>query len=89
MYPSKPLPRESRKDRALKERAESLTGTRSGVGDEKRAVTQEEAAQLGIVTLRAAYVTAAPTAAQHNALVDDIRAIAATLNAMGAKFTGL
>lgn len=89
MYPSQPKKRMEVKDRVQIERAESLTGTRPGVGQEKRAVTQENAAALGVVRLMCEKVTDTPTLAQHNALVDDIRALAATLNAMGAKFTGI
>lgn len=88
MYPDKPTPRTSPKDRNQRQRAEELTGTRAGV-PEKKAVTREDAAALGQVELLSAMVTAAPTVAQHNALVADIRQIANALNRMGAKFTGL
>lgn len=53
------------------------------------AVTQGMAANLGNIAIQSKLVTAAPTADQHNALVRDIHALAAVLNAMGAKFTGL
>lgn len=70
------------------ERAESLTGF-GGAVPEKKAVTREDAGALGAVKLKAAHVTAAPTAADFNALVDDVRALAMLLNKLGANFTGL
>lgn len=68
------------------ERAEALTGSRGNVAPEKRAITREDAGAKGTQVLRATHVSAAPTAAQHNALVDDMRALATVLAAMGAKF---
>lgn len=87
MYPTKPT-RQPGNARALSERVERLTGDR-GKDDAGAAVTREVAASLGNITIRSKLVTAAPTAADHNALVADIHAIAAILNAMGAKLTGL
>lgn len=73
------------------ERADTLSGARnsSPAAETKKAITRQEAAQQGTIQLRSTYVTAAPTAEQHNALVHDILQIALVLNKMGAKFTGL
>lgn len=69
------------------QRVQDLVGDRNN--PEGQAVTIAMAAKLGQVAVKAQKVSAAPTAAEFNALVDDIAAIAATLNAMGARFTGL
>lgn len=69
------------------QRVQDLVGDRNN--PDGQAVTIAMAAALGQVAFKAKKVTAAPTAAEFNALVDDIAAIAATLNAMGARFTGL
>lgn len=88
-YPFRTGTRTTPQQRGQDERSEALTGSRSGAAPEKRAITREESGALGAVRLNSAKVTAPPTADEHNALVDDLRAIAAVLNAMGAKFTGL
>lgn len=77
--------------RVLAERTEALTGTRNSnpASEAKVAVTKDNAAQMGAIALRSTRVTAAPTMDQHNALVEDLRQIAAVLNAIGAKFSGL
>lgn len=80
---SKPTPQQ----RAQNERTQALTGLQ-GQDNSKKAVLVSDAAKVGSVSLLSAKVTAAPTAAEHNALVDDVRALALALNAMGAKFTG-
>lgn len=84
MYPSKgtrlPGPVNARP-----ERLDELAGER---GDD-RAVMQSDTAELGTIAILSRRVTAAPTAAEHNALVEDLHAIASMLNRMGAKFTGL
>jgi hypothetical protein len=62
------------------ENLQTLTGER-GDGD-GRAITR---ADLGAMTLTAVPVSATPTAAEYNALVDDMRAIASVLARIGAK----
>ena len=73
---------------AQSERIDRLLGQR-GTDTSGAAVTFEDAAALGSIALQSAIVSAAPTAAEHNALVADVRALAAILNTMGAKLTGL
>ncbi len=73
------------KERGTDQRLESLAGRNEPA---KRAVTREDASGLGLVRLTSSIVSAAPSAAEHNALVADIHALAAVLNLMGAKFTG-
>lgn len=70
------------------ERLQALVGDR-GRDEGQKAVTRADAAAMGAIALRSTYVTAAPTADQHNALVDDLRALAGVLNSMGARITGL
>lgn len=86
-YPTRNDIKPTPQQRAQNERAQALTGS-SGNLPGKKAVTRDDVASLGSVKLRSAHISAAPTAADHNALVDDVRAIAAALNAMGARFTG-
>lgn len=74
---------------AQDERAAALVGDRGRRAAELRAVTLKDAADAGVIELQARTVTAAPTAAEHNALVADIKAIAAVLTRLGAKFSGL
>lgn len=70
------------------EKLQGLVGDRGAGREEKLAVTREDAAKLGTLQLLSANAAgAAPTAAEHNALVTDLRALAAVLNAMGAKIT--
>lgn len=87
-YPANTTARPGPRARGKEERAEALTGDRPGAPG-KMAITREDAAKLGAIKLRAAKVTAAPTAADFNALVDDIRTVAAILNGMGANLTWL
>lgn len=87
-YPTRTDVKPTPQQRGQLERAESLTGF-GGASPDKKAVTREDVAALGAVKLKSAHVSAAPTAAEFNALVDDVRAIAALLNTMGATFTGL
>ena len=87
-YPTRTDVKPTPQQRAQNERAQALTGS-GGNQPEKKAVTRADVASLGTIKLLSAHVSAAPTAADHNALVDDVRAIAAVLNAMGAKFSGL
>lgn len=88
-YPTRTDIKPTPQARARAERADALAGSRSNAAPDKQAVTRADMASLGAVELTSAKVTTTPTAAQHNALVDDVRALAAALNAMGAKFTGL
>lgn len=71
------------------ERVGALLGERGRSAEDRAAVTRDAMASLGLIALKAKTVTAAPTAADFNALLDDVRALAAVLNANGAKFTGL
>jgi hypothetical protein len=87
-FPPRTDSRASPRQRGQQERAEALTGDRAGA-ENRKAITRDDAARLGAVKLQSALVSAAPTAADHNALVNDIRALAAVLNGMGANFTGL
>lgn len=75
---------------ARNERVDDLLGERRGAeGGSGRAVTVKDAATMGQVQLKSARVSASPTMEQHNALVEDLRTIAAILNRMGATITGL
>lgn len=87
-YPVNPRLKPSPRQRGQNERAEALTGSRSDAAPEKKAVTFEAAAEMGQLKLLSSRATAAPTMEQHNALVEDIHALAAVLNRMGAKITG-
>lgn len=86
-YPTNKTGRPGPNIAAQGERLQGLLGERGKDGGLK-ALTRGDAAAFGAVALKAQLVTAAPTADQHNALVEDIRAIAALLNGLGAKFTG-
>jgi hypothetical protein len=90
-YPDRTDAKPSPQQRGKQERAEALTGSRSSASQERRAITREDTAAQGIVKLLSSRLlpSASVTVDDHNAVVDDIRAIAAVLNAMGAKFTGL
>ena len=72
---------------ATREKVQALAGERGTPAD--KAVTQGAAASLGAIAVKCAHVTGTPSAADFNALVDDVRALAAVLNTMGARFTGL
>jgi hypothetical protein len=69
------------------EKLQSLIGDRSRGAAGQRAIVHADLANFGKVTFTAAPVTAAPTAAEFNALVEDLRSIAAILNLVGAKIT--
>jgi len=86
-YPGSSRQRPSGANRATAERLEALVGERRNNTPEQRAVIREDAAGLGTIALKSTTVSAAPTAAEHNALVEDVRALAAVLNAVGAKIT--
>lgn len=74
---------------AQDERVQGLLGERGKDNVGLKALTRADMAALGEVAILSSHVTAAPTMAQHNALVDDVHALAALLNKMGARFTGL
>ncbi len=82
---SQPAPNRVAQD----ERAAALVGDRGRRAAELKAVTLGDAAGAGVIELQAKSVTATPTAAEHNALVADIRALAGLLSRMGAKIAGL
>lgn len=73
--------------RATTEKVEALIGERRNNTPEQQAITRKDPASLGTLALTSTLVAAAPTAADHNALVKDVQALAAVLNAMGAKIT--
>lgn len=69
------------------EKIQSLLGERANAKPGLKAVTRDDMAVLGTIIIKSVHITAAPTAADYNALVDDMKAIAAVLNAAGAKLT--
>lgn len=75
---------------ALKTQVESLqamTGERGTAA--MRAVRRGDVARIGSITLNSAHAAgAAPTAAEHNALVDDVKALAAVLERIAGAFSG-
>lgn len=85
MYPKNPRP----VTRAVADNTKVMTLTGEAGTPAQAAITGEDAAALGTIALKSARVSAAPTMDQHNALVADVRALAAVLNRMGARFTGL
>lgn len=74
---------------AQDERAAALVGDRGRQAQELKAVLHGDAAAAGLIKLQANFVTGAPTAADYNALLTDLRAVAAVLNRMGANIAGL
>jgi hypothetical protein len=88
-YPTRNAGKPGPHIRAQDEKLQGLIGGRGKDGAGHKAVTHGDAAELGTIAIASQKVTAAPTAAQFNALVDDVHALATVLNAMGAKFTGL
>ncbi len=88
-YPTKaPRTRAPANASATVERVKALTGEQAS-NPQGAALTIEDAAALGAIPIESRLVGAAPTQAEHNALVRDVRAIAAVLNRLGARFTGL
>lgn len=84
-YPTNTARKPSAAAQSQDERLGGLLGDRGRADPNLRALTRGDAAGAGAITLQATTVTAAPTAAEHNALVADIRALATVLNALGAK----
>ncbi len=88
-YPTgKRNPRPQPNIQAQTEQLQALTGA-LGEASGKSAVTKEMLAAFGTVQIRSALTSAAPTQAEHNALVEDVHAIANLLNLLGANFTRL
>lgn len=88
-YPTKTGAKAAPNRIAQDERLGALLGDRGKDDPGLKGLTRADAAALGTIALQAKAVTAAPTAAEHNALVADVRAIAAVLVRLGARFTGL
>lgn len=88
-YPTVGRKRASPSLASQEERLGALVGDRGPNAQDRKAVTRDVLAGMGNITLKAVRVTAAPTAAEYNNLLEDVRTVAAVLNAMGAKFTGL
>jgi len=87
-YPDKRAGNPSPSLRRQGEQLQALVGDRGAGREDKLAVTRDNAATLGTLQLLSANAAGAtPTAAEHNALVADLRALAAVLNAVGAKIT--
>jgi hypothetical protein len=86
-YPTRTTGKPSPNRAAQSERVDALLGERARDDPSLRAVIRGDAAAAGTIALQASMVTAAPTAAQYNALVHDIQALASVLNRMGASFT--
>lgn len=88
-YPDRPMPRPRVSPRAKgqEEQAEALTSFRNGEATEKVAVVRGDLAKQGNIKLLANKITADPTMENYNALIEDVRQIAALLNQMGAKFS--
>ena len=88
-YPQPKGPRPGPSRVAQDERAAALVGDRGRQAEDMKAVLRGDAAGAGLIKLQATHVSAAPTAAEYNALLSDVRAIAAVLARMGANITGL
>lgn len=70
------------------EDVQALTGA-LGAKAGKEAVTSGKFASMGVITINSRFVSAAPSQAEYNALVQDVHAIALLLNQLGANFTGM
>ena len=58
-------------------------------GPEKlKAVRRGDVPRIGAIALTSAHVSSAPTMADHNKVVDDIKALAALIERLGAAFSG-
>lgn len=87
-YPGKRMPRPQPNISKQTEDVQALTGA-LGAKAGKEAVTREEFASMGVITINSRLASAAPTQAEYNALVQDVHALALLLNQLGANFTGL
>lgn len=89
-YPNYKPPRLPPNATRQAEKLQGLVDDRGSTGDanreDQRAVIRQDLTGQGTVELKAVYVSAAPTAAEYNALVDDVRAVAALLNKLGADY---
>jgi hypothetical protein len=86
-YPTSSGGKPSPNRAAQGERLDTLLGDRGRADPSLRAVLRKDAAEAGTIALQAALVSAAPTAAQYNALVADMQALAGILNRLGANIT--
>lgn len=86
-YPTTSKPKVNRTAKVDFERLQALAGERKNDTPDQQAVTQGDAASQGTIQLTSTILTAAPTMANYNALVADMRALSGVLNAMGAKIT--
>lgn len=89
-YPNYKPPRLPPNATRQAEKLQGLVDDRGSTGDttreDLRAVTRGELAGQGAVELQAVLLSAAPTAADYNKLVEDMRAVAALLNKLGADY---
>jgi len=86
-YPTRTSSRPAPQRGSQEERLGAILGDRGLRDPNLRAVKREDAADAGVIPLQSTLVTAAPTMEQHNALVADMRALAAVLNRLGANIT--
>lgn len=82
----KPQPNLQRQADALQALVDDRGRSTGDPRTDQRAVTRGNVASLGAVDLQALLLTGAPTAADYNKLVLDLRAVAACLNTLGADF---
>jgi hypothetical protein len=88
-YPKRtPVARPQPNIAAQAEQVQALTGA-LGASAGKEAITRENVGALGQVKIKSRYASAAPTQAEYNALVDDMKSIASLLNSLGADFSNL
>lgn len=80
----KPQPNLQRQADSLQALVDDRGRSTGDARDDQRAVTRGDAAQQGTVELQAVLLTGAPTTADYNKLVTDLRALAAVLNQVGA-----
>lgn len=82
----KPQPNLQRQADALQGLVDDRGRSTGDARTDQRAVTRGAVAELGTVELQAVLLSGAPTAADYNKLVTDLRALAAALNLVGADF---
>lgn len=70
------------------ETLQALAGERGPGSGALRAVRRGDVQRVGAIALTSAHVTSAPTAADFNKVVDDIKALAALIERMAAAFQG-
>ena len=86
MYPIRTGPKPPPQDVSVQDASRRLTG-QEGESNPGAAVTRGAVGALGIVKLQSSTVTGSPSAADHNALIADIRLLANILNGLGANIT--